>query len=46
MAAWAYSAAVSASKGWHGTRDDFKRHNVDELDILADTIELIAKNNT
>jgi hypothetical protein len=32
------------SKGWHGTRDDFKRHSVNEWDILADTIEEVAKN--
>ena len=32
------------SKGWHGTREEFKRHSVNEWDILADTIELVAKN--
>jgi hypothetical protein len=31
----------TGSKGWHGTRDDFKRHNTGELDILADTLELL-----
>lgn len=30
------------SKGWHGTRDDFKRHSVNEMDLLADTIELVV----
>ena len=34
----------TGSKGWHGTRDDFKRRSVNEWDILADTIELVAKN--
>ena len=33
----------TGSKGWHGTRDDFKRHSVNEWDLLADTIEMIAK---
>jgi hypothetical protein len=33
----------TSSKGWHGTRDDFKRHSVGELDLLADTIEAIVK---
>jgi len=33
-------------KGWHGTRDDFKRHGVDELDILADTLKLIITNKS
>lgn len=33
----------TGSKGWHGTRDDFKRHSVGELDLLADTIEAIVK---
>lgn len=32
----------TGSKGWHGTRDDFKRHSVNEMDLLADTIELIV----
>jgi len=31
----------TGSKGWHGTRDDFKRHGVDELDILSDTLEML-----
>lgn len=32
----------TGSKGWHGTRDDFKRHSVNEMDLLADTIELVV----
>lgn len=32
----------TGSKGWHGTRDDFKRHSVNEWDLLADTIELVV----
>ena len=35
----------TGSKGWHGTRDDFKRHSTDELDILAETMELVIKNS-
>jgi len=31
----------TGSKGWHGTREDFKRHSVDEMDILAHTIEMV-----
>lgn len=31
----------TGSKGWHGTREDFKRHSVNEMDLLADTIELM-----
>lgn len=33
----------TGSKGWHGTRDDFKRHNTNELDILADTLEALIQ---
>jgi len=32
----------TGSKGWHGTREDFKRHSVDEMDILAHTIEMVV----
>lgn len=32
----------NGSKGWHGTREDFKNHSVNEMDLLADTIELVV----
>jgi len=31
----------TGSRGWHGTRNDFKLHNTNEWDILADTLRLL-----